>query len=123
MIKLLHKYKPNTYVDSYKKYLKNLGQTKICVDFPSNSRVTFRSVEGWAMGALLIGTPICNVYPNDFKLEELIICKPDLSDFIEKIDWYLVHDAQRENITSKAVERWDKNIADGVVELLVKNRG
>ena len=100
------------FIDSYGDYLKRIGATKISIDFPSNSRITFRSAEIIAMGSLLVGPPICNIYPENLKLQEyMIICKPDLSDFIDKIDYYLTHDKERQRITEQAMLMWDKVMA------------
>lgn len=107
--KLSRKYNPPRFINSYVEYLKTLGQTKISIDLPSNSRVTFRSSESIAMGSLLVGPPICNIYPKDFKLHEyMVICKPDLSDFISKIEFYLSNDEKRIKLAEYAKNMWDE---------------
>ncbi|MCD4744095.1 MAG: hypothetical protein K8R67_16660, partial [Desulfobacteraceae bacterium] len=55
--KLYNRYDNPRFINSYPNYLKTLGKTKICVDFPSNSRVTFRSSEAISMGSFLVGPP------------------------------------------------------------------
>ena len=107
--KLSRKYDPPRFIKSYVEYLKTLGQSKISIDLPSNSRVTFRSSESIAMGSLLIGPPICNIYPKDFELHEyMVICKPNLSDFINKIEFYLYNDEKRVKLAEYAKNMWDE---------------
>ena len=60
------------------------------------------------MGSLLIGPPTSNIYPGDFKIEEnMCICEQDLSDFTEKIEFYVENDEKRFGIVSLAMQRWD----------------
>ena len=100
------------FMQSYPNYLAKLSETKICIDFPSNSRVTFRSSEALAMGSLLIGPPTCNVYPLGLDIEEcMVTCESDLSDFLEKIDYYLEHDAKREKIAAYGMGEWDQKMS------------
>ena len=98
---------PN-HTKEYSGYLNKLGNTKISIDYPSNSRFTFRTSESLAMGALLLGPPGCNVYPKEVKIEECMVnCKEDLSDFLDKIDYFLVHDKEREEIAYLGMKMWE----------------
>lgn len=100
------------YADGYSNYLSILGKSKLCVDFPSNSRVTFRSSEALAMGALLIGPPHSNIYPNGFKLDDTsIICKEDMSDFLDKISYYLTHHKERNELVKFVMKEWDEKMS------------
>jgi len=112
MVDKLHDKFPISFSGTYEQYLRRLGRTKICVDFPSNSRVTFRSSEAIALGTLLIGPPVCNVYPPGFRLEELMCaCETDLSDLDERIEYHLRHGAERRALAEKAAAAWDRIMA------------
>lgn len=96
----------------YDEYLTSLGDTKICIDFPSNSRVTFRTSESMALGAMLIGPSVANLYPNDFSLANcFVLCKPDGSDLNDRIDEYLGRDAERRERAAYAASEWDRKLA------------
>lgn len=106
------KYSPTAEFLAYDKYLQRLAHTKVCIDFPSNSRVTFRTAEALALGSALVGPPVCNVYPGDFKLEDcMTICREDLSDFLDRVEYYLEHESERKELTDYAMLCWDRFMA------------
>ena len=94
------------YKFTYDKYLLMQAHTKIGLALPGVGDLTFRQMELMAMGRpCLISEPsLAPVAPADGAWIEV---KPDLSDFIETVNYYLEHDIEREAIGVRGRIFWE----------------
>jgi len=81
----------------YGSFLREVARSRICIDLPSYSPVTFRLIDYLAIGSCVIGPP--HESRLHVPLEDgvhLVYCKPDYSDLEELCVHYLAHtDARR----------------------------
>ncbi len=86
------------------KYLQELSQCKIALNFRGGGWDTLRYWEVPAAGRFLISQRPQIVIPDNFKENESIVfCNDDLSDLLELCHYYLKHEDQREKIAQKAL--------------------
>ncbi len=80
-------------------YLEELARCKIVLHFRGGGWDTMRYWEVPAVGSLMITPNPGIVIPNDFQDGRHVVhCKDDLSDLIDKCDYYLKNDQLRETI-------------------------
>lgn len=93
---------------AYNKYLFLQAHTKIGLALPGVGDLTFRQMELMAMGRpCLISEPsLTPVAPADGAWIEV---KPDMSDFVEKVNYYLEHDVERETIGVRGQIFWENH--------------
>jgi hypothetical protein len=96
---------------SYLHFLKEVAQSRICIDLPGLGPFCFRLVNYLAIGACVIA------YPHSATLnsplvdrKHIVYCKPDLSDLVDLCKYYLKNDAEREQIAANAREFFDLNL-------------
>lgn len=81
------------------KYFEALATAKIVLSFRGEGFDTLRYWEIPACGSMMISEPSTIQIPDNFiDGKEAVFCRPDLSDLLEKIDYYLAHDNEREAI-------------------------
>lgn len=80
-------------------YFEALGAAKINLSFRGEGFDTLRYWEIPACGSMMISEKPTIQIPNDFKDgAQAVFCRNDLSDLLEKIDYYLGHEKEREEI-------------------------
>lgn len=90
-------------------YLSELTNCKIILNFPGVGWDTQRYWEVPALGRFMISyKPQIKIPDNFIDGEQIIFCKDDLSDLIEKCEHYLVNEAAREKIASAGMEHLKK---------------
>lgn len=96
---------------SYIDFLKEVAQSKICIDLPGLGDFCFRLINYLAIGSFVIAYPhrtMLHVPLVDRK--HIIYCKEDFSDLIELCEYYLENADQRETIARNACEFFDLNL-------------
>ncbi len=88
-------------------YFKELFDSKLCFSPFGYGEVCWRDFEAMFTGSLLLKPDMSHLdcYPEVFVPNETYVPLAwDLSDFDEKVDYYLSHPAERETITRRAFE-------------------
>jgi hypothetical protein len=96
---------------SYLNFLREVAQSRICIDLPGLGDFCFRLVNYLAIGSCVIAYPhgaILNSPLIDRK--HIVYCKPDFSDLVDLCKYYLENDAEREEIAANAREFFDLNL-------------
>lgn len=87
-------------------YLSDLGRCRIHLNFRGVGWDTLRYWEIPALGRLMITPRPDIVIPDDFEPgEEVVHCRADLSDLLEKCEFYLSHEQERERIAARGMEK------------------
>ncbi|QCK16216.1 glycosyltransferase family protein [Mangrovivirga cuniculi] len=94
-------------------YLEEIASCKIVLNFRGNGWDTMRFWETPALNTFMISQePEINI-PNSFTHgENIIYCKPDLSDLTYLIDYYLENEKERERIAKNGYEHIKKYHTD-----------
>ena len=86
-------------------YLEELQRCKVVLNFRGGGWDTLRYWEVPALGTFMIsGKPGFEIPNNFIDGESIVYCQDDLSDLVEKIDYYLNHESEREEIAKKSRE-------------------
>jgi hypothetical protein len=79
----------------YSRYLREVARSKVCIDLPSMSSVTFRMIDYLAIGTVIVGPPHTNKMIEPFvDGVHVSYCKPDYSD-LEDVCVRLLEDEQK----------------------------
>jgi hypothetical protein len=94
---------------SFRRYLFEIARSKVCIDLPSNSDLTFRFVECLAIGSCVVGPPHRVRLPVPaVNREHVVHCASDLSD-LGDVCAELVHDdRERDRIARNARDYFDR---------------
>lgn len=91
----------------YEDYLMKQAHTKIGLALPGVGDLTFRQMEIMAMGR-----PCMITKPTTIPMADGQCCwielKPDMSDFVYKVTYYLEHEEEREEIGRKGQAFWEQ---------------
>lgn len=86
-------------------YLEELQRCKVVLNFRGGGWDTLRYWEVPALGTFMISGKPGFLIPNNFVDDESIVyCQDDLSDLVEKIDYYLKNESERERIAKNSRE-------------------
>lgn len=80
----------------YGSFLREVARSRICIDLPSYSPITYRLIDYLAIGACVIGPP--HQSRLHVPLEDrthVVYCRPDYSDLEELCTYYLRNDGER----------------------------
>jgi hypothetical protein len=87
----------------YSRYLRDIAQSRVCVDLPGNGPFCYRLVEYMAIGACVVA------YPHRTRLhvplvdgKHIAYVRPDLGDLVERCTYYVKNDQAREEMASQA---------------------
>jgi len=95
----------------YEEHLKLQAHSKICLSIADKACRCFRDTEILGFGGCLLVFGL-NDYP-DFPHDKpcWISIKLDFSDFVEKVNYYLQHDEEREEIAKRGLEYFKKYLS------------
>lgn len=94
-----------TYKRTGKFYLEEIARCKIVLNFRGGGWDTMRYWEVPAVGAFMISQKPQITIPNNFEEGKHVAwCSDSLDDLIDKIDYYLNHETERETMASQARE-------------------
>lgn len=112
----------------FSKYLELVAQTKICVGLPGNSprKKPYKDGHNKRMPEILgIGACWLNIeskMPTPGSIDKCkITVKQDLSDFVDKVNYYLEHSKEREKIASNGLKYYEKYLSPKAqVKIIIK---
>jgi hypothetical protein len=92
----------------YGAFLREVARSRICIDLPSYSPVTFRLIDYLAVGACIIG-PIHQSRLHVPLLDgvHVVHCKSDYSDLEELCVYYLDHESERAALVERSAKFFD----------------
>lgn len=117
---ILPRYRTNDYHRFYQPedMAEIYGRSKIVFNVSVNGDVNMRVFEAWAAGALLVTDRIDNGFDEIFRDGVNCVCYSSPDEAVEKLDYYLAHDAEREAIAAEGLraglaehtyaERWQR---------------
>jgi hypothetical protein len=92
----------------YSRYLREVARSKVCIDLPSMSSVTFRMIDYLAIGSCIVGPPHTNLMIKPFVPGvHVAYCRPDYSDLEDICLYYLNHEAERRALVRRSREFFD----------------
>lgn len=107
----------------YSRYLREVAQSKICIDLPGNGPFCFRLIEYLAIGSCIIGPPHETLLSPP--LEDGVhikYCKCDLSDLVELCEYYLKNDSERLKLVNNSRLYFDTYLRkDKLVQYYLNN--
>jgi Glycosyl transferases group 1 len=92
--------------------LREVARSKVCVDLPGNGPFCYRLIDYLAIGSCVIAArhdTVLHVPLVDRR--DIVYAQPDLSDLVELCDYYVHHDAEREEIARHSREFYDRHLA------------
>ena len=99
----------------YEEYLGYQAQSKICISIQGRGYRCFRDTEVLGFGGcLLVLEPEGYIdFPHEYPC--WITVKKDFSDFVEKVDYFLSHDKEREEMALHGLEYYEKYLSPAAV--------
>ena len=87
----------------YGSFLREVARSRICIDLPSYSPITFRLIDYLAIGCCVIGPSAPVAAPRAARgPRPLVYCKPDYSDLEELCVHYLRNDSDRRALVANS---------------------
>lgn len=81
----------------YRRFLEEVARSRVCIDLPSMSSITFRMVDYLAIGSCIVGPRHTNRLLMPFQDGvHCAYCRPDYSDLEDVVEHYLRHEDQRQ---------------------------
>lgn len=95
----------------YGSFLREVARSKICIDLPSYSPITFRLIDYLAIGACIIGPPHqSRLHVPLQDRVHLVYCKPDYSDLEALCSRYLEQDTERRALVEHSRTFFDAHL-------------
>jgi hypothetical protein len=93
----------------YSRYLREVAQSRVCIDLPSMSSVTFRMIDYLAVGTCIVGPPHTNQMQAPFENGvHVAYCKPDYSDLEQVCAYYLENEPARQALITNSRTFFDR---------------
>ena len=107
---------------SYLEFLKEVAQSKICIDLPGLGDFCFRLVNYLSIGTCIIAYPHrTTLHVPLIDRKHIVYVKEDFSDLVELCQYYLENDREREEIARNAREFFDLYLhKDNLVKYYLK---
>jgi hypothetical protein len=80
----------------YRRFLEEAARSRVCIDLPSVSSITFRMVDYLAIGSCIVGPPHTNrlLMPFEDRVH-CAYCRPDYSDLEDVCEYFVTHEEER----------------------------
>jgi hypothetical protein len=92
--------------------LREVARSKVCVDLPGNGPFCYRLIDYLAVGSCVVARrhdTVLHVPLVDRR--HIVYAQPDLTDLVELCDYYVTHDAEREEIARNSREFYDRYLS------------
>ena len=94
---------------SYPEFLKEVAQSKVCIDLPGQGDFCFRLLNYMAVGACVVASPHRTLLQAPLvDRKHLVYSKADFSDMVELCEYYLAHEKEREEIAQESQKFFDR---------------
>jgi hypothetical protein len=104
----LHRYEGGPDKQPYPAYLREITQSKVCVDMPNGGDLTMRLIDCLGIGACVVRPEMIVQLPVPLTGEHVAFCKRDLSDLGDLCARLVRDRAERERITRGARDYFDR---------------
>lgn len=96
---------------SFSRFLKEVAQSRVCVDLPGNGPFCFRLVNYFAVGACVVSAPHATSMPVPLiDREHIVYTKPDMSDLVDLCEHYANDSPAREAIMQRSREYYLRHL-------------
>ena len=95
----------------YSRFLKEAASSRLCLHMPGNGPFTHRVAEFLGLGTCMVSIRFATDLhvPLEAGVHYVEIAE-DLSDLVEKCQYYITHDEERERIASAGADYFDRNL-------------
>lgn len=95
----------------FPEFLREIAQSRVCIDLPGNGPFCFRLVNYLAVGACIVSVPHATTMPVPLvDRQHIVYTKPDMSDLVDLCEQY-IHDAPaREAIARQSREYYRRHL-------------
>jgi hypothetical protein len=95
----------------FTKFLKEIAQSRVCLDLPGNGPFCFRFINYLAVGACVISPPQATTLPAPLiDRKHVVYTKPDMSDLVDLCEHYVNDTRARETIVSNARQYYRQHL-------------
>jgi glycosyltransferase involved in cell wall biosynthesis len=95
----------------YQEFLREVAHSRVCLDLPGNGPLCFRLVNYLAVGACVVSPPHAAVLPEPLvDGKHVVYTRPDMSDLLERCEYYANHEPEREAIAHEAREYYCRHL-------------
>lgn len=96
---------------SFPKFLREIAQSRVCVDLPGNGPFCFRLVNYLAVGACVVSAPHATVMPVPLvDRQHIVYTKPDMSDLVDLCERYSNDTPAREAVMQQGREYYRRHL-------------
>ena len=93
----------------YSRYLRETAQSRVCIDLPSMSSITFRMIDYLAIGTCIVGPPHTNQMQVSFENGvHVAYCRSDYADLEDVCAYYLEHEEARRALIANSRAFFDR---------------
>jgi hypothetical protein len=92
--------------------LREVARSKVCIDLPGNGPFCYRLIDYLAIGSCVVARrheTVLHVPLVDRR--DIVYARPDLSDLVELCEYYVRHDAEREEIARNSRMFFDRYLS------------
>jgi Glycosyl transferases group 1 len=92
--------------------LREVARSKVCIDLPGNGPFCYRLIDYLAIGSCVVARrheTVLHVPLVDRR--DIVYARPDLSDLAELCEYYVKHDAEREEIARNSRKFFDRYLS------------
>lgn len=95
----------------YRAFLEEVARSRVVIDLPSMSSMTFRLMDYLAIGCCIVGPPhTCQLLAPFEDGVHVAYCRPDYSDLEDVCAYYLEHDEERLALIRNSRRFFDDNV-------------
>ena len=96
---------------SFTKFLREISQSRVCIDLPGNGPFCFRLVNYLAVGACVVSPPHATAMPVPLvDRKHVVYTKPDMSDLVDLCEQYANDSHAREAVKESSREYYRRHL-------------